>query len=521
MTRHWPFAVGLLGAIAVALLLRVPRLCQRPFHGDEAVHVLKFEQLWQQGTYTYDPHEYHGPSLYYLTLPAIWLSGVSNFANTSEAHYRALPVVAGVGLILLLALWRDGWGTAATLIAAGLTAVSPMHAFFSRYYIQETLLVVFTFLLLVAGWRYARSGRWGWLLLAGAALGLIHATKETCIIALGCLAVALAVTLLIERPGRDGDNRRPMRWWAVLAAVGVAALVSTAFYAAFGTHLQGVVDGWRAWPTYFQRAGGQGLHDHPWHYYLRMVLWTHNAPGPVWSEAFIVGLAAVGAFAALVGRGLGTASRPLARYVAVYVVLMTVVYSAIPYKTPWCFLGPMHGMVLLAGLGAVALVRGLRWWPLQGVAVVALVAGAGQLACQAERTCLDEHFVADRRNPYVYAHPVRDVVRLGERVDALAALHADGQAMVVKVISPDYWPLPWYLRRMERVGYWDDVPADPVAPVVITTPGLAEAVDAHLPAGYVSSYYGLRPERVLLLYVEPGLWARFIETQQTLREVQP
>ena len=65
---------GLLSALAVALALRLPRLDERPMHNDEAVNAIKFGQLWERGTYRYDPNEFHGPTLYYGTLPVVWLA---------------------------------------------------------------------------------------------------------------------------------------------------------------------------------------------------------------------------------------------------------------------------------------------------------------------------------------------------------------------------------------------------------------------------------------------------------------
>ncbi|MHC4329093.1 MAG: hypothetical protein ACYSWW_13350 [Planctomycetota bacterium] len=53
--------VLILAATVVALALRLPRLRQRPMHGDEAVHADKFRLLLEEGLYTYDPNEYHGP----------------------------------------------------------------------------------------------------------------------------------------------------------------------------------------------------------------------------------------------------------------------------------------------------------------------------------------------------------------------------------------------------------------------------------------------------------------------------
>src|SRR6266852_1296578 len=57
--------VVLLLAAGVALVLRCPRLDERPMHNDEAVNAIKFGQLWEHDAYKYDPNEHHGPTLYY------------------------------------------------------------------------------------------------------------------------------------------------------------------------------------------------------------------------------------------------------------------------------------------------------------------------------------------------------------------------------------------------------------------------------------------------------------------------
>ena len=144
---------ALLLLAGAALALRLPELDQRPLHADESVHTLIFKGLWDSGIYRYDPDEYHGPSLYYLTLPSAALSGARTFSDTTEAAYRIIPVLFGVGLILLLPLLRDGLGSSATLVAGALTAASPAMVFYSRYYIHEMPLVFFTLLLLAAGLR--------------------------------------------------------------------------------------------------------------------------------------------------------------------------------------------------------------------------------------------------------------------------------------------------------------------------------------------------------------------------------
>jgi predicted membrane-bound mannosyltransferase len=190
-----------------------------------------------------------------------------------------------------------------------------------------------------------------------------------------------------------------------------------------------------------------------------------------------------------------------------YTLLMTGIYSAIPYKTPWCMVQFLHPMILLAGVGAAALVRATGSVPARAVVCALLVVGASHLGRQAQAA--DLRYYADNRNPYVYAQPVNDVKRLADWIERLAAVHPDGRRMLVKVISPHPWPLPWYLRRMERVGCWEELPEDPHAPVVIVTSDLQPTLDPRIYEGYHTSHYGMRPGVVMLVYVDRALWDEF------------
>src|SRR4029077_6645648 len=99
----------------------------------------------------------------------------------------------------LLPLIADGLGRRATVCAAVLTAISPAMVFYSRYYIHEMLLVFFTFLALAAGWRYTRTRKIAWALVAGGAVGLMQAAKETFILTLAAMAAALILNTIWSR----------------------------------------------------------------------------------------------------------------------------------------------------------------------------------------------------------------------------------------------------------------------------------------------------------------------------------
>ena len=193
MKCSWKCCVLILAVTITAVAVRVPRLRQRPMHCDEAVNAVKFGQLLETGSYKYDPHEYHGPTLNYFTLPAACISSAKNFSDVTETDLRIVPVVFGILLVVLVFLLADGLGWPATIFAALLTAVSAAFVFYSRYYIHEMLLVCFSFGVIACLWRLARSSRIIWALLAGVFTGLAACTKETFVISF----VSMANTWLV------------------------------------------------------------------------------------------------------------------------------------------------------------------------------------------------------------------------------------------------------------------------------------------------------------------------------------
>jgi len=527
LTLYWLLIlIVALGGLAS----RVPRLKIRPMHTDEAVHADKFGTLLEEGRYEYEPREYHGPTLNYFTLPSAWLSSARTYTGISEVTLRLVPVVFGVLLILLTVLVADGLGAGAVWTAL-LAAVSPALFFYSRYYIQETLLVCFTFGVIGSSYRYVRTRRLLWAVLAGLFLGLMHATKETCIIALGSIGLALAVLVLNEkRKGRSFREVlgvvRPIHF---LIGAGVALGVSALFFSSFFRNPRGILDSYLTYATYFGRAGGENtVHVHPWHYYLRMLLYARYGHGPIWTEGWIVLLALVGLVVALRGKPVGLVDAGLLRFVALYTVSMTAVYAAIPYKTPWCLLGFLHGMILLAGVGVVTLWRWARK-PVARVPLALLLAVAvGHLAFQAYRANFVYH--ADSRNPYVYAHPTPDVFTVADLVQEYAGLYEDPRDLTVQVACSgrDYWPLPWYLRSY-RVGYSDAVP-DRVGPLIFVSADLEGALGHKL---YMETppeqrrmylyvfdepyYVWARPQVKLVGFVRKDLWEAY-QSELVLRE---
>ena len=133
-----PLAIALAFVIVNARIISV-----RPMHHDEANQAIRFADLLEGRGYQYDPQGHHGPTLYYATIPAARLSGARDIAHCTEATVRAVPLAATALLILLVGCQGAIIGQLTAILAAALTAISAPFVFYSTYYIQEPLLVLF------------------------------------------------------------------------------------------------------------------------------------------------------------------------------------------------------------------------------------------------------------------------------------------------------------------------------------------------------------------------------------------
>ncbi|HUV40620.1 MAG TPA: flippase activity-associated protein Agl23 [Sedimentisphaerales bacterium] len=525
MKCSWKCFVLVLAVTITAVAVRVPRLRQRPMHCDEAVNAVKFGQLLETGSYKYEPRQYHGPTLNYFTLSAARLSSAKNFSDVTETDLRIVPAAFGILLVVLVFLLADGLGWAATIFAALLTAVSAAFVFYSRYYIHEMLLVCFTFGVIACLWRCARSGSIIWALSAGVFMGLAACTKETFVISF--VSMAAAFVLVFGAGCRDVvKSIKPLH---ILAALAAAVIITVLFYTSFFSNPAAIADFFRSYSHYLVRAGGDQIHRHPWYYYLKILTYYGYRGSATGGETFIVLLAVTGLVSAVRKANGAGVNLKLVRFIAFYTIIMTLVYSAIPYKTPWCLLGMLHGMILLAGAGAAAIIRSLPNTLSRVLIGLVLAAGLGHLVWQ---SYLDNYrHYAEPGNPYVYAHTTEDVFVVKQRLETIAGLAPDGHNIYIQVIFAEngYWPLPWYLRNFRRVAWYDHVEPDSGYPeVIIASPGMEQPLAAKLydlraeekRSLYMplfADYMQLRPGVEFQGFVVKDLWDRFEQYSQRPR----
>jgi uncharacterized protein (TIGR03663 family) len=450
-------------------------------HADEANQAVKAGLLLEGGPYAYDPADHHGPVLYYAVLPLAWIRGQRTLAELDEVTVRLVPALAGAASALLAALLAAPLGRRTALVAGAFAAAAPVSVYYSRFFIQETLLVLFTLCAFVAARRWWALGRLRWALAAGVSAGLMQATKESAPLFLGAGLLAL-----LAAPSSLGRPRAARPWRDAAAGLAAALGVAALFYSSFGKNPRGLWDAVAAYGAIAGRlAAASTGHEKPWDYYVRLLTWEGSG-GLVFQEAGLVVLALLGVVAALRSR------RPLLLWAAAYGAVVLLVLSAVPYKTPWIAVNLVPPLALLAAGALEPACRSARGRLLScgaGLAVLALLGYQADLACR--------RYPADERNPFAYVHSSPDVLK----VRALAeAARAARPGLPIRVVSEEVWPLPWYLRGVPGVGYWSRPPADCDGALVIASAGEEDAVASRLHGGYARSYLGLRPGFVLVAF---------------------
>ncbi len=461
----------------LALVLRLPQLGSRPMHTDEAINAYMAGQLLAGERYHYDPQDRHGPALMELTLPVLRLEGARNYAELTESQLRLVTVLVGSATVLLFGAAVEMLGFIPCLVAALLFAFAPLPAYYSRYFIHETVFVAATLGLIVAGGRAWQKCFPPAAALAGFCTAGMLACKETAGLHFVALGLAVALGWRLRALGKIP----PVRIW--LTALISFLLTGILLFTWGGQNWSALADLIRAVPHLAARASGEG-HEKPCWYYLGLL-----AGG--WSGAIILALALLGIF-----RATGSFLR---LSLAAYAILIYGVYCVIPYKTPWLALNFWLPISLLAGFAVERL-----WLATTKPSLRAVILSGGIVI-----GCLVAHDTRERvflnpiaeKNPYAYSHTTDDLLGLPVRLDELSRQNNLSSPRIA-VIAKDAWPLPWYLRQFPAVGYWQPGQDPGAADFYITTTDVPDALAEKLKP-FRPEFFGVRLNVLLILWTPP------------------
>jgi uncharacterized protein (TIGR03663 family) len=519
--RTWRIAA--ICIFIVAVVLRLFDLNLVPLHHDEGVNGNFLLTLVRDGHYAYDPANYHGPTLYYITALIPWTIRLLLGVDARETYglttiiIRLVPALFGVATIWLVLLLRRRLGTVASLSAALLLAISPGAVYLSRYFIHETLFVFFTLGIVVAGLKFYESHKPSYLILAFASAAMLFATKETAMISAGVLLIALVCTQAYQwalRPEGTGISTRQFRGiiedvggpssfalWVALAIIVFIVLNVFLYTSFFQNYPKGIYDALSTFKVWTKT--GKEAHVHPPETYLYWLAKQESA------ALFLGTLGAV--FVVFKPKNA------LALFSALWAFGLIAAYSLVPYKTPWLALNFIVPLTLIGGYAVqriFELEQGKLRLPII-ILIAAILIGGYQT--------VDLNFVNyDNDNPYyvyVYAHTRRETKELVDEIDRLARQGPDGGRTGITIVSREYWPLPWYLRHYSRVGYYGRMtPTN--EPIIIASDDQRAEMDANfgslyqlVPSGAADGAFPLRPGVKLLLYAR--------RTSQTPLALQP
>jgi predicted membrane-bound mannosyltransferase len=275
---------------------------------------------------------------------------------------------------------------------------------------------------------------------------------------------------------------------AVLAAVAVFLLLSVMLFTWFGSNWKALPDLLYAAPHLLARASGEG-HQKPFWYYSELLTGG-------WSGGLICALASVGFIQTVRKRDPSPYG-----FLAFYALFLAVIYSLIPYKTPWLALNFWLPIALFAGLVIKSLWRMPAKFPALRVAIPAFCVLVGGVA--AGLIAHDTHqrvFVhpADETNPYAYAQTSEDLLGLPAMIELVAHQNAIASPRIA-VMASDAWPLPWYLRHFSEVGFWQPGQQVGQADFYITSPEAADQYSDQLKDSH-PDFFGVRPGVLILLW---------------------
>lgn len=485
--------------IALAAYLRLNDLADRPMHADEATGARITANRMEANNYAFNPKHFHGPILSIVAEPIAKLGGEESWQSLSKKTLRTGPVIAGLLVVLTPLFWTRCIGPWGTLAAGSFMATSPLLVYYSRMFIHESLLLLFAMLTLPVVYRLASKPTLMVAAIGGLGAGLMYATKETFAVSMLTWAAA-CLTLFLSNRGEE-DVARGLGTYILPATlfIGTTLVTAVLFYSNGFRSMDGAMNAFKTFFVYETTPG----HDKAFSYYLQLLVMPKHQAGIIWTE----GIVPVLAVASLAIACLQKAKRSVILFLGVATVGHFLIYSLISYKTPWLMLVPWAHLCLLCGFVVEAALRSKP--ALRVACILLIILGAGYQTKQSLHAT--GRFSSDIRNPYAYVPTSKDTEALADWLDELTAHNESIGGEPIAVIGSGYWPLPWYLKNLDSIGYWSKYdPAIETLSIVFAMPEQNPEVARRLETSHTALPRSLRAEVPITLHLRNDIWNAWI-----------
>lgn len=499
--------------IGLASLIRFWDLDLRPLHSDEGVNAHFLLDLYNKNYYHYDPSNYHGPFLYYIGLIPFYILGITDFS------FRLMPVLFGIMVVALLFPLRRRMGMVGVATSGLLLAISPATSFFSRDTIHEIYMIFFSLAVIVSFFLYSETKKTRYIYLGAASLAFAVTVKETYIITFSVYALSMVIAYAacwFKDKRSISINPQPITpdpqpaaiihepatrnlfsafftgcWekrYAIIIGIALFIFINILFYSSFFTYyegINGILTTLKIWTkTGTHSAGG---HAKPFIYYLKL-MYRFELP------ILVLGVC-----------GFYYSFRVRSRFVifmASWAGIIYLVYSLIPYKTPWLLLNILLPLSIMGGIfvnGIFEIIK-KRWRYTSFFPIYVSIFGFSFY----QSIMLNFINYDDERCELVYVQTKRDIYNLLDMTKKIADIC--GKDVQINILAQSYWPLPWYLREYKDARFWGRDIQNPNAPIVLVDKEGEEGFKKGLNGAYEIKRFVLRPGVWIAAYIQQGLY---------------
>lgn len=418
--------------LTCAAFLRFVFLDNKPIHFDESINMWFVQRILEDGYFTYDPTNYHGPLLFYLIH---FLQIFTGFDFLSTRWVAAI-----FSFLTLVLLWFGPIGhRKAFRWASVLLLFSPAMGFFGRSGIHESTFVFFQVLGFLSFHHLVEKDyKKFWYFFAASLLGML-ALKETFVILILALVPAVAIMTLTEKQQVKYalgwmEIKQSFRQRDVHLPILAMFLLFTAVYSGFGSNPKGLIDFFVALMPWLKTSIESGGHVKEFLYWSKLMAQYEFATLTIFF---------VGCFFVVHHKWI--------RFYFLVALVLWLVYSLIPYKTPWCLISILWPFTIVAGMAIERLIQrlsgGWKYTPALGVCFLCL----GEAKIHYDIVYRDP---IDLDHPYVYVNSTYQLKEFIQKTSSLIEEQPLLREQVVQIGTGEPWPFPIVFAKFYDLSYF-------------------------------------------------------------------
>lgn len=442
-TRYTLFILFIV--IATAIFLRCYSITDRPMHSDEGVNFHFVQEMSKNGFYKYSHENYHGPSYFYL------LFGSHSFFGSDEFFHRFPAILSGILLCLSPLLFLKLTNLKFILPSVILLSLSSSLTFYSRYSIHEMFLVLCTVMLMFTLIIWKERNKANYLLFAGFLTGLLISTKETFIIS----GFSICLAGLLTYSPKEILNASIRDFKYLIGSILVCIVFVISFYSGFFLYIEGVNELLKGIPQWIGRGHSDVGHHKPFLYYFNIIKTT---------EPIILLIIPILFFYIFKTLFLLFKNKTFNYFAffqnfydrviitsALVCIFSFIIYSSIPYKTPWLVINITAPALICIGFFIAHYASQKLLYSIILI-LITLISLRFNLDYNFEKPSIPKIFhqslnikgTFSNENPFSYVQTTDGMIELVNDIKNYLDKNPEG---LVLIAARTYWPLPYYLRN--------------------------------------------------------------------------